>query len=195
MTNTLSKILAFTAGAVIGGVVTWKLVEKRYQTIVQEEIDSMDEYYRDKYGVEEDENVEDEVERDPEQTQIDIREYTKRVMDAGYTNYSNTDRPKDEEVDDVEKPYVIPPEEFSELDGYETATLYYHADGVLTDDQGDPIEDVDDIIGSDSLNHFGQYEDDSVYVRNDARRMDYEILYDSTPYRNGINTNPHLAED
>lgn len=198
MTSTLSNFLTFAAGAAIGGVVTWKLIEKRYKQIAQEEIDSMGEYYRNKYGVEEEESdgeeasAPDDIKTNPDQTQIDIREYAKKLAENSYVDYSAREN---KEVDAVEKPYIIAPEEFSELDDYETFTLYYHADGVLTDDQGEPVEDVDDIIGSDSLNHFGQYEPDSVYVRNDARRSDYEVLYDSTPYRDGTNKNPHLAED
>lgn len=195
MTNTLSKVLAFTAGAVVGGLVTWKIVERKYAQIANEEIDSMREYFKDKYGVEgEEEDVsKDDVDTDPDQTQIDIREYAKQLAANKYTDYSGTGKEK-EEVDDVDKPYVISPEELGELDGYETTTLYYHANGILTDDQGEVIEDADDIIGIDPLNHFGQYEPDSVCVRDDARRVDYEILYDSTPHKDGVNTDPYLAE-
>ena len=201
MTSTLSNFLAFTVGAAIGGVVTWKLIENRYKQIAQEEIDSMNEYYRNKYGVkaddesENEETTSDDAETDPDQTQMDIREYAKKLAKNKYTNYSAADKTESEEVDDVEKPYIIAPEELGELDGYETVTLYYHADGVLTDDQNEIVEDVDDAIGSDSLNHFGQYEPDSVCVRNDARRVDYEILYDPSSYSDSINKSPHLAED
>ena len=38
------------------------------------------------------------------------------------------------------------------------------------------------MVGLDSLTHFGQYEDDSVYVRNDERMTDYEILLDIRGY-------------
>lgn len=38
------------------------------------------------------------------------------------------------------------------------------------------------LLGIDSLNHFGEYEDDSVFVRNDARKCDYEILLDQRTY-------------
>lgn len=192
MKSTLSKILIFATGAAIGSVVTWKLIEGRYKQIVQEEIDSMDEYYRNKYGIE---DAEDEEENSEADAQVDIREYAKTLSQQGYTNYSNIEITEDEEVKDVERPYVISPEEFGELHGYDTVTFYYHADGVLTDDQNEPIEDVDDVVGLDSLNHFGEYEDDSVFVRDDTRRIDYEILYDPSTYSSGINKSSHLAED
>lgn len=80
-----------------------------------------------------------------------------------------------------EHPYVISPEEFDELDGYTPVSLTYFADGVLADEHGIVIDDVEEIVG-DALNHFGEYEEDSVYVRNDAKRCDYEILRDEREY-------------
>ena len=59
---------------------------------------------------------------------------------------------------------------------YEEVSLTYYADGVLTDDQDNIIEDVEGLVGLDSLNHFGEYEDDSVYIRDEMNEMDYEIL-------------------
>ena len=32
------------------------------------------------------------------------------------------------------------------------------------------------MIGPDALDHFGEYEDDSVYIRDEINEMDYEIL-------------------
>ena len=54
----------------------------------------------------------------------------------------------------------------------------------LADDDNNIIEDVDNIIGLDSLNHFGEYEADSVHVRNDKKKTDYEILLDEEKYSN-----------
>lgn len=192
MSGTLSKFLIFATGAAIGSVATWKIIEARYKQIAQDEIDSMDEYYRNKYGVE---STEKEVEESQTaEDAIDIREYAKELAKNKYTNYSGMAE-DDGEVNNVERPYVIPPEEYGELSGYDAITLYYHADGVLTDDQNEIIEDVDDVVGADFSDHFGEYEDDSVFVRNDAKRVDYEILYDPSTYQSGINKNPHLSED
>ena len=80
------------------------------------------------------------------------------------------------------QPHVITPEEFGELYDYEKVSLIYYADGVLTDEDDNIVDDVDGIVGIDSLNMFGQYEEDSVYVRNDERRCDYEILMDERKY-------------
>ena len=76
-------------------------------------------------------------------------------------------------------PYVISPDDFDDNDDYEVVSLVYYSDGVLADEDDNVIEDVEGMVGEDSLNHFGEYEDDSVFVRNDERKTDYEILLDS----------------
>lgn len=83
----------------------------------------------------------------------------------------------------MDKPYIITPEEFSDSD-YNTETLSYWADRVVTDIDNEPLTDdqIEDLIGKDSLSHFGEYEDDSVFVRNDRLRTDYEILADTRRY-------------
>ena len=52
----------------------------------------------------------------------------------------------------------------------------YHVIDLRTDRLCDVIEDIDRVVGKDSLTHFGEYEDDSVYVRNDRLKCEYEIL-------------------
>ena len=54
------------------------------------------------------------------------------------------------------------------------------------------IENVEDVIGFESLNHFGEYEDDSVYVRNERLRVDYEVLLDLRTYTEVLESKPYL---
>lgn len=80
--------------------------------------------------------------------------------------------------------YIITPNEFDEGDN-EVVTLVYYADGVVVNT--DTLEtlsekEIDECVGLDSLNHFGEYEDDSVFVRNDKEDIDYEILRDENRY-------------
>ena len=70
------------------------------------------------------------------------------------------------------KPYVIAPEEFGEEYEYDTISLTYYSDRVLTDDDDEIVEDVEDVVGFESLESFGEYEDDSVFVRNDRLKCD-----------------------
>ena len=83
---------------------------------------------------------------------------------------------------------------FVDDEEYEQISLTYYADGVLADENDEVIEDVEDAVGIDSLNHFGEYEDDSVFVRNDARKCDYEILLDQRTYSEVVEDMPHQME-
>lgn len=192
MKTTLNNIVIFAAGAAIGSAVTWKILKERYEQIAQEEINSVKEAYFGKTQDEE-EAVESEEVVEEKNALTDIREYAAQIQKQGYVDYANTGK-TNQEVDNVITPYVISPEEFGENDDYETISLIYFADKVLTDDDYELVQNVDDVVGRESLNHFGEYEDDSVFVRNDEMKADYEILLDPRKYRDVIKTKPHSAE-
>lgn len=199
MNTTLSNALSFTAGVAIGASVTYILIKKHFQKIADDEIDTMREYFRRNKKAEAFEEEPDEADvkeaRDEHQEdKPNIREYASLIKKENYTNYSDTAADKKKEVDDVEKPYVITPEEFGELD-YSTISLTYYSDGVLTYESDELVEDVDGIVGADFAEHFGEYEDDSVFIRNDRMKTDFEILADKRNYSDVVETNPHSAED
>lgn len=77
----------------------------------------------------------------------------------------------------MSRPCTISPDEYGDQN-YDEQSLIYFADGVLTDDYHNIIEDVDDMVGVDSLTKFGEYEADTVFVRNDEDECDYEICRD-----------------
>lgn len=210
MKNTLSKIFMFTAGAALGSVVTWKLLDEKYKKIAQEEIDSVKEYYR---GRQDDDEEEQQTEPAKEKSSFGNEDRVKQaniVMREGYVDYASIHAPEkivlpedidpknerfDEEGKTVKGPYVIPPAEFGEVFEYDQYSLTYYADGVLTyEGEDEPIEDVDDLIGKGSLDTFGQYEEDSVFVRNDLERADYEILRDLRNFSDVVKKKPHSAE-
>lgn len=76
------------------------------------------------------------------------------------------------------KPYIIPPYEYGGVYEYDQVSLVYYADGVLVDENQDVVDDIEGCIGRESLEHFGEYEEDAVHVRNDDRKCDYEVLLD-----------------
>ena len=201
MNTTMSNAVAFTIGVATGASITYILIKKHFKKIADDEIDTMREYFQNKRAEEanalEEEPDEAEVKEARDEHQEDkpnIREYASLIKKENYTNYSDTTADKKKEVDDVEKPYVITPEEFGELD-YSTISLTYYSDGVLTYESDELVEDVDDIVGADFAEHFGEYEDDSVFIRNDRMKTDFEILVDKRNYSDVVETNPHSAED
>lgn len=197
MNSTLKGVLIFVLGAAAGSLATWKLIEKKYKDIAQEEIDSVKDTfskmkkneYPDKLEDYPDfEEFDDSDDEEPKSEQKidrnnkpDIVEYAKILSETGYTNYAERQDKKEKkgvEPVEYERPYVISPDEFGEKDGYENVTLTYYADGVLTDYFDNVISNIDEVVGFDSLDHFGEYEDDAVFVRNDKMETDYEILRD-----------------
>ena len=95
----------------------------------------------------------------------------------------------------VEKPYVIPPEEFDDSDEYAKLSLTYYSDGVLADENDEIVDDINETVGADFANHFGEYEDDSVFVRNNRLKCDYEILRDNRSYSDVTGRHPSQMED
>ena len=190
MMSTLNKVIIFAVGAAIGSAVAWKLTKSKYEKIMIEEEKSMREYYNNKVKTYEDaantlhdfyhekekrEETKKKPETKPESEESkvlkDLKDrYSEILKDHKYT----IDEPCYDGGED--RPYVIPPEEFGNADEYDIISLNYYADGVLADDWNDPIEDLEATVGEDFASHYGEYEDDCVYVRNDRLKVEYEIL-------------------
>lgn len=196
------NVLVFAAGAAIGSAVTWKVVKTKYEQIAQEEIESVKRMFEDRLAdlQEEVDDVEDETkqidwseledldeEEDDEDEPDDMSEYAKLV-----TKYSSE---KGGAEGMAKRPYVIAPYDFGELDGYHQISLTYYADGVLEDEDGDVVTGVNELIGSDALLTFGEYEDDSVFVRNEQLKTDFEILKDYRTYAKANSIGPNQVDD
>ena len=65
--------------------------------------------------------------------------------------------------------------DFGDEDDYDTKSWMYWADGTITNEFDEVVEAPQEFIG-DAISHFGNIEDDSVYVRNRANNTDYEII-------------------
>lgn len=196
MRNKLINVLFLAVGAAIGSAVTWKFLKTKYEQIAQEEIDSVKEVYlrKSKEDTETLESVKQALEKmgkvsKPIQDSYEVMK--EKISNLGYSSID--EEGKEREQMPIEKPYVISPDAFGDADGYDVVSLNYYADGVLTDDWGDIIGNVDDIVGEESLTHFGEYEDDSVFVRNDRLKTDYEILKDERNFSDI--KNPYEMED
>lgn len=189
--NNKIVLLAFITGAAAGVAGTWNYAKKKYEQIAQEEIDSVKEVFakRDISG----KDIAEEI-KDADKNKPSISEYAARLQNEGYTNYSDMNAEKEEEKEVMDKPYVIPPESFDDYDEYDTVSLTYFSDHILADENNEIIEDVEEVVGFESLSHFGEFEDDSVYVRNDARKCDYEILMDRRNYSDVAKNKPHQME-
>lgn len=199
--------VAFIVGAAAGGAASWYYAKKKYESIAQEEIDSVLAVYSNRKIATEPDDIDDEPVDQTASTANSSQDwradeynhYTNLVTSTGYTDYSGPSQvelPLVEAEPTIEKkrmgeemPYVIAPDEAGELD-YEVISLTYYADNILADDLDELVEDVDRVIGFESLLTFGRYEEDSVYVRNDRLKADYEILMDERNYSDVLKTKP-----
>jgi hypothetical protein len=192
MDNRIVNLISFLAGAAVGSLTVWQILKKRDRPIDTAEEEAHDTNVIDE-GVE---SIYPKIHTE----KPSINEFMSKIRSEGrvdYTAYSERkvepteEEKKEEEVEPVKKkhPYVITPDEFG--DEYDKFSLTLYADKVLVDDDDEPIEDVEDTVGWDAFNHFGEYEDDSVFVRNDERQADYEILLDERNYSDVLKTKPH----
>lgn len=188
----MNKFLIFVSGVAVGAVGTWYVLKEQYKQRQREDRESMQAAYT---RMKDEENEEKGYSM-PKSVEVcekpELKEFVERIQSAGYVDYSSLaaeakkakEAPVEQTEDEVSelKPYVISPEEFDSREGYEIQSLTYYADGVLTDVNDIPVENIDDIVGEESLNHFGEFEEDSVYVRNERLGVEYEILMDSRTY-------------
>lgn len=184
----MNKGVVFTIGlaigAAVGSTVAWLSLKTKYERLAQEEIEAVREYY-DSIRIDILEEDEPTVEPIGELVEIDEKGNTKVEYSSIASIYSNSDEKKEEggnEIMSRNEPYVISPAEFGEIESYETMTLIYYNDGILADSDKNIVEDIESCIGYESLNHFGEYEEDAVYVRNDDAMTDYEVLLDESDY-------------
>ena len=193
MNSKVAFIIGSVVGVGIGVAGTYSYFKDKYEKLAEEDFNSRRVFDEDK----KDDPVEPVVEKTADSRTVDkpsIAEYAAILQKEGYVNYSDMQDKKQKQEIAVDRPYVIQPSDFGEFDDYEKISLTYTADGVLLDDMNEIVDDIEETVGEDSLEHFGEYEDDSVYVRNDAKKCDYEILLDQRNYQEIFETHPHRTE-
>lgn len=195
MNVTWNKVLWFAAGVAVGVAATNHFFKTKYERLYQEDVESVKRAFS---APQQSEPVEGDTEEilAGEPTPEEVEDYNEIISTQGYS--TAVDTPVDsigKEVKGVRRPYVISPAEFDTEEDYEVYSLTYYADNVLVDEQNNPVEDVEKMVGRDSLNHFGEYEDDSVHVRNEAMQCDFEILRDLRNYSDVFRNGPRPDDD
>ena len=195
----MHKALYFAFGVAAGAGASWYFWKEYHRKRADEEIQSVKEAFASKKAEEgrsEKKEVQMTVDLEADsvayekERQSKLQDYRAMVRESGYRSRTS---PKDLLEDDpnepppgdnVTKPYVIRPEEFDTLDTYDAVCYTYDADGVLVDEEEDPLEipEIATAIGLDFASHFGDYDEDSVHIRNDLRHIDYEIVRDLRKY-------------
>jgi hypothetical protein len=188
----------FAAGALAGAAVAARVVREKYQQEAEEEIAEMRDYYRelrknaktpdeDKM-LKEDENIKEEKEENDKNEYDEIvKNYTNytQYLSKAAAKYFDTETKENEKEEKEERtnyePFIIDVEEFGEDPTYDTATLTYYKDKVLTNDLDDVIDYS--VAGEENLKIFDEHPDcKAIYVRDDIYMVDYEIIRDPYQY-------------
>jgi len=166
----MKNILIFLSGAAVGSVVTWKLLEKKYKNIADEEIKSVVDTFRKK------------------EESLDIRE--DKIYKEEVEQYNKeSDYVEENKKDTVPETIIIADSQFGEYEDYETKSYIYYDDGIVADANTDEILKEPNIILGDALMHFNDDpNEEEVFVRNESKKIDYEILRSEKTYSEIVGT-------
>lgn len=185
----MKNVFIFLIGMVAGSAITGVILKKEYEKRVYNETEELRDFYRNRQGgpdqTEDSTEVESESKSEPEP---EDSEEPDNDYEAALKHYI-----KDGEKT-MKQPCIISPDEYGELDDYKLRSLVYYADEILADDAGCPVDNIAELIGENALNHFGDYEEDSVFVRNYELQCDFEILLDLRTYAEAMKVPPYHKE-
>lgn len=160
--------LYFTVGMVVGGFVGYYICIRKNHIVKTEKV---------------------ETKKPVVDSKIDKKDYAEKIFESSYKQEikeGNEEWDEAEKVNPVEPetvPYVISPEEFSnEHSDYAKLTMVYYEDNEVLLNEEEECVDIGSTIGYDFINHFGDFEKDAVFIRNEALGNDYEILMEHTSY-------------
>ena len=197
----LKNLIIFTAGVAIGGAAAWFYQEKKYESIINEEIDSVKKAFSEKSS-ELKESAQELAEKARNKISLtELTDYTNynevkldEMIDKTYDKLVNELYSKPEEKEEqkynkvpdkkVKRPYIIDQSDFKEFSDYKYITMDYYTDEILADaDHPDkPINDIFDYVGN-CLNGIGsENTDDWIYVRNEEKKLDMEIFINDKPF-------------
>lgn len=189
--SNIKFVIGAVTGAIAGFAIASYYTSKKYNNLIDDEIESIKEAYKSYYTENLDESVIDEgeviVPENVDTKKGDISDYLELANkykreeeesvedDSDYEEITKVERPKDPHI------YEIEEEEYGELDEFETIECTLFSDGILADDDDGVIDDVGDVVGSFNLEVIDE-ENPIVYIRNEVRMIDFCIAYDTREY-------------
>ena len=191
------NILFFLLGAGVGSTVVYFVVKKHYENLIDEEVESVRQYYKSQEDEDDEETdlSENEVKtlkkapklakKDPKTAEND-ENYKEIIEKMNYGEFFPK-KAKTEEVAveaDIPTRYVINGDAFAGDNRNEKVSLYYfEGDGVFMNIETDEVvPNGMDLIGEDNFERLGEFEEDVLYVRNDVTKTDYEVIQEHYAY-------------
>lgn len=183
LTKILTGVSIFSIGVAVGSSITWLMAKKAINELTEEknqEVKEVRDYYHDKLNYFR--NAIHGLNEASEERRKAVEKQKETYNDMADNYGPENGKEEDTTVADKNKPYIISPEEYEDCD-YNILMLTCYSDGVITYDDDEIVEDIEDYIGDiHPLDHFGEYEQDCVYVRNDDKELAIEITRDLNNY-------------
>ena len=189
----MKKGFIFLGGLITGAVITYFTMKNKCEEYIQKEIKEVKDELHNRHNDVENEVIDVEETEEVKDTEDDGTEEVKDTEDAEnhqeYNDIINEYAPSNEvEISEIEREddprcaHIVTPEDFGSIEGYDYDSLYWHPNNVVTnntDTESIHPDELYNLVGmswSEIESHFGEYEDDTVFVRNNDLKCDYEIL-------------------
>ena len=185
------SIIAAIGGAIVGAGVAYIFVKKKYNIIIDELSDQVNDFIVPVPEEVAEDNivvVDSDMDKKIKPPSYDTS-YNNVVEKTGYNDmFKEKEKPaskksggRKKKVADIE---YIDPVTFGDDKDYDTLTFTYYADGVVANEDNEEIADYEiiSLLGENFEDHFGEYEQDSVNVKNNKTKTYYEVLKDDRCY-------------
>ena len=190
-------ILSFIGGAVISGALTYKYVMVKNEVSQEKKAEAikaqLEAYYENKY-----EEKKYEEKKPVSKMNVDVSEElihvepmntAKSPYNMDKKDYSKYQKVVERYMPKEEKPTNIEQEEvtFEIVDSnnmeedWDVLGFTLYSDGIVTDENDDPVEDISEHIG-DTLYFFDKQAGSLMYVKNNHLQAYYEISYEEYTY-------------
>ena len=198
-------LVGLVVGATGGYILAKKQLDKKYNEAVEHEIAVTKAYLNERHKSTLDKRVpqkpvgvDDRVHEGPSDDTLkrvlEGLRYAPKTVPVGPPKTMNVFEQQDlandvevEEQRDKTKPYIISVGEWGDNDDHYERVVYtyYNEDDTLADEGDEIVDRVDYLVGDDNLTKFGHLsgDDDTVFVRNEKLRMDFEIVRANGSYK------------
>lgn len=197
MNKIVNACISFIFGVGVGGILAYEYSKRKFSGRLDAEINELKKFYSERekqtkadilknkpslneFVKDEKVDVDSDVSDD-----ISTDEPIEEGMEDRYVNYAQyyksdsveekTVKSKEVVTKTMKKPYIISPDEFGSM-GYSEISLTYYSDGILTEEGDSEKLSINETIGANNIKHIGEEAQDALYIRNDEKEIDYEIL-------------------
>lgn len=181
----IKYVLTFVLGAGVGGAVGYFATKKYFENYLNEEIDSVKDYYKSKAEKQENEPKTDKNDQKTDENEPNYKEMIEKLNYSGFSE-KKKETPSEDTVPD-NRPFVISVDDYIGDQKYQKLGMtYFEKDGVFCDEDEQVVPDGMDLIGEHNLDKFGEYEEDTLFVRNVEQGCDYEVVLDDGAYADSL---------